>query len=272
LTSIERSTIFTHDIALRIRAMLDLADCSAGLDHLVPTGWHFPLIGADTLRRNLRKDAFPGLGIALPDIGLPRLVAGGRVVEFLRPLEIGAALVRTSTITSVKHKDTKGGPLAIVAVEHLIRATGEQEAALREQQTFLLLNSRHVDRLDGEPAPEQPVLVSKRITPDDTMLFQFSALSFNSHKIHLDRTYARETEGFPDLVVNGGITTLLMTEMVRTDLGLQISAIKVTNKMPLFVDRPITIKAFQMEGGIRLIALNDHFQIAAEMEATTYDV
>jgi 3-methylfumaryl-CoA hydratase len=252
--------------------MLDLADCSAGLGHLVPTGWHFPLIGADTLRRNLRKDAFPGLGIALPDIGFPRVVAGGRSVDFLRPIEVGAALVRTSTITSVKHKDSKGGPLAIVAVEHLIRATCEKEAALREQQTFLLLNARHVDRLDGESAPEQPVLMSKTFTPDDTMLFQFSALSFNSHKIHLDRTFAREVEGFPDLVVNGGITTLLMTEMARTDLGLRISAIKVTNKMPLFVNRPVTVKAYKMEGGIRLIALNERLQIAAEMEATTYDV
>jgi 3-methylfumaryl-CoA hydratase len=250
--------------------MLDLSDCSAGLDPLVPTGWHFPLIGADTVRCNLRADGFPGLGITLPDIGLPRLVAGGRSVEFLRPLEVGAALVRTSTITSVKHKETAGGPLAIVTVEHVIRATGEQEAALREQQTFLLLSAPHVDRVDGESAREQPVLTSKTFTPDDTMLFQFSALSFNSHKIHLDRTYAREVEGFPDLVVNGGITTLLMTETVRTELGMCISAIKVTNKMPLFVNRPITIKAFPMEGGTRLIALNERLQIAAEMEVIAH--
>jgi 3-methylfumaryl-CoA hydratase len=252
--------------------MLDRFDCRAGLEGEVPTGWHFPLIGSDTLRRNLRGDGFPGLGIILPDMGLPRLVAGGRSVEFLRPLEIGAPMVRTSTITSVKYKETATGPLAIVTVGHVILPQSEAEVALREQQTFLLLNSRHVDRLDGEPAPEQPVLVSKTFTPDDTMLFQFSALSFNSHKIHLDRTFARETEGFPDLVVNGGITTLLMTELVRTELAMGISAIKVTNKMPLFVDRPITVKAYKMEGGIRLIALNERLQIAAEMEATTYDV
>jgi 3-methylfumaryl-CoA hydratase len=252
--------------------MLDLSGCRAGLEGEVPKGWHFPLIGSDTLRRNLREDGFPGLGITLPDIGLPRLVAGGRSVEFLRPIEVGAALVRTSTITSVKHKEAATGPLAIVTIEHIILSKGEQKAALREQQTFLLLNARHVDRSDGESAPEQQALISKTVTPDDTLLFQFSALSFNSHKIHLDRTFAREVEGFPDLVVNGGITTLLMTEMVRTDLGLQISAIKVTNKMPLFVNRPITVKAYKMEGGIRLVALNDRLQIAAEMEATTYDV
>jgi 3-methylfumaryl-CoA hydratase len=250
--------------------MLDLSDCGAGLDQLVPIGWHFPLIGTDTVRRNLRVDGFPGLGITMPDIGLPRLVAGGRSVEFLQPMEIGASLVRTSTITSVKQKDTKGGPLAIVVVEHVIRATGEQEAALREQQTFLLLSAPYVDGVDGEYAPEQPALVSKTLTPDDTMLFQFSALSFNSHKIHLDRTYAREVEEFPDLVVNGGITTLLMTEMVRTELGMRISAIKVTNKMPLFVNRPITIKAFRIEGGLRLVALNERLQVAAEMEVIVH--
>lgn len=252
--------------------MLDLSDCSTGLERLVPTGWHFPLIGADTLRRNLRKDGFPGLGIALPDTGLPRLVAGGRSVEFLQPLDVGVALVRTSTITSVKQRETAGGPLAIILVEHVIGAKGDPKGALREQQTFLLLNTRHVDRLDGEAAPEQPALLSKSFTADDTLLFQFSALSFNSHKIHLDRTFAREVEGFPDLVINGGITTLLMTEMARTDLGLRVRSIKVTNKMPLFANRPITLNAYKMHGGIRLIALNERLQIAAEMEASVYDL
>jgi hypothetical protein len=60
--------------------------------------------------------------------------------------------------------------------------------------------------------------------------------------------------------------------MARTDLGMCISAVKVTNKMPLFVNRPITVKAYEMEGGIRIIALNERLQIAAEMEATAYDV
>jgi 3-methylfumaryl-CoA hydratase len=250
--------------------MLDLSDCDSGLARFVPTGWHFPLFGADTLRRNLRADGFPGLGIAMPDMGLSRLVAGGRSVEFIRPLEIEAAYDRTSAITSVKHKDTAAGPLAIVSIEHEICCADDGGTALREQQTFLLLSAPHVDRGGEELSLDRTAIMSKTFTPDDTLLFQFSALSFNSHKIHLDRAYARDVEGFPDLVVNGGITTLLMTEMARADLGLNVSAIKVTNKMSLFVNRPITIQAQEMAGGMRLFALNDRHQIAAEMEVTTH--
>jgi 3-methylfumaryl-CoA hydratase len=250
--------------------MLDLSDCNSGLERFVPMGWHFPLFGADTRLRNLRADGFPGLGIAMPDMGLSRLVAGGRSVEFLRPLEIEAAYDRTSAITSVKHKETAAGPLAIVSIEHEICCADDGGAALREQQTYLLLSAPHVGREGERLSPDQAAIMSKSYTPDDTLLFQFSALSFNSHKIHLDRAYARDVEGFPDLVVNGGITTLLMTEMARADLGLNVSAIKVTNKMPLFVNRPFTIQAHEMAGGMWLIALNDRHQIAAEMEVTTH--
>jgi 3-methylfumaryl-CoA hydratase len=97
-------------------------------------------------------------------------------------------------------------------------------------------------------------------------LFQFSALSFNTHRIHLDRDYARTVEGYPDLVVNGGITTLLMTEYARLNLGFIRGRIKVTNRIPLFVNRCITFMVEPTSMGSRISALNSEGVLAAEME------
>jgi 3-methylfumaryl-CoA hydratase len=100
------------------------------------------------------------------------------------------------------------------------------------------------------------------------MLFGFSALSFNSHRIHLDRDYARDIEGYPDLVVNGGLTTLLMTEVVRSEMGLAITSLAVTNRAPLFCGRPITFFGNRTGVGGRILALDDRGALAAEMEFT----
>jgi 3-methylfumaryl-CoA hydratase len=269
--TVTRQTSFTQDMGLRLAAMLDLPFSLPISEMLVPSGWHFPLIGAETARDDLRPDGFPGLGLPLPASALPRLVAGGRSVTFHSPLLIDGPMLRTSTVSAIKHKDTSGGPLSILTISHSLRAVGNAEAALEESQTYLLLSSRHVEREDGEVVPDMAPLLSKTVTPDDTLLFQFSALSFNSHKIHLDRAYARNVEGFPDLVVNGGLTTLLMTELVRVELGLTIKALTVTNKRPLFVNRPITLSAFKAKSGVKIVALDDRLRIAAEMEVTTHE-
>jgi 3-methylfumaryl-CoA hydratase len=270
--TVTRQTSFTSDTGLRLAAMLDVPFPPTASEDSVPTGWHFPLIGAETSRHNLRADGFPGLGLPFPVSTLPRLVAGGRSVNFHSPLLIGVPVQRSSTISAIKHKDTSSGPLCIITILHNIQAADNAETVLEESQTYLLLSSRHVEREDGEAAPGIAPLLSKTVTPDDTLLFQFSALSFNSHKIHLDRAYARDVEGFPDLVVNGGLTTLLMTEMVRVDLGLAVKSITVTNKRPLFVNRPITLSAFTAENGVKIVALDERLRIAAEMEVTTHEL
>jgi 3-methylfumaryl-CoA hydratase len=272
LQTVTRQTSLTQDTGLRLSAMLDVPFPPSKSNGHVPVGWHFPLIGAETTRHDLRADGFPGLGLPFPSSTLPRLVAGGRSVTFHSPLFIDVPMLRTSTISAIKHKDTSSGPLSILTISHSIRTAGNAKTALEENQTYLLLSSRHVEREDGEAAPDIAPLHSKTVTPDDTLLFQFSALSFNSHKIHLDRAYARDVEGFPDLVVNGGLTTLLMTEMVRVDLGLTINALTVTNKRPLYANRPITLSAFTAENGVTIVALDDRLRIAAEMEVTTHEL
>ena len=103
---------------------------------------------------------------------------------------------------------------------------------------------------------------SEVVTPDETLLFQYSALGFNSHKIHLDRNYTQQVEGLPDLVVNGGLATLLMTEFLRKEKGIDLKAIKVKHIAPLYCNRPLRLDYENGEGKI----YDNTNSIAVEME------
>lgn len=256
----------TAETVSRIAAMLDQDDVPCQPGDQVPLGWHFPLLAAGHRDCRARHDRFPGLGLSLPDIDLPRIVASGRQVDFRYPLHIGEPLERKSRIDTLEEKEASAGRLAIMTTSHNIASAGSANPAVEEQQTYIFLTSPHSDR------PVQPWTGGDRarklgeFTPDDTFLFQFSAISFNTHRIHLDRDYARTVEGYPDLVVNGGITTLLMTELARQNLGFASGRIKVTNRIPLFVNRCITFMVETTPAGSRISALNSEGVLAAEME------
>lgn len=260
--------IYLSETIRKICLMLDLADTDLVAGEAVPLGWHFPLLGALTARYDLRRDRFPGLGIPLPEIELPRVVAASRRVTFKRNLPLAQLLERRSSISSLVRKDTPNGKIAIMTADHSVGAVDDADAAIEEQQTYIFLAGRYAHR---KPEPEVVKSDAQELgvlTPDDTLLFQFSALSFNSHRIHLDRDYARNVEGYPDLVVNGGLTTLLMTEFARTRFGFSKGQFKVSNKAPLFVDRPITFVAEQCGASQRIVALDDNGSTAAELEFT----
>ena len=104
--------------------------------------------------------------------------------------------------------------------------------------------------------------------PDETLLFQYSALGFNSHRIHIDRDHARNVEGFPDLVVNGGLATLLLTEFLRVDLGVTPTTIAVRHVAPLYCNRSVTLAAEPTDAGWRLRAFDDLNRLAVDMEVT----
>lgn len=259
---------FGEELGARISLMLGLARSPACVGEELPQGWHFPLIDCATPAANLRSDGFPGLGVPLPDIALPRLLAGGRTVDLHRPVQVGAPLVRRSAITDVRQKDGPAGPMAVVKVSHTIREEGleAEHPAIREEQTYFLLQSRFDPQaIRHQPFPPEALPVHT-VRPNQAMLFQFSALSFNSHKIHLDRDYAREVEGYPDLVVNGGLTTLLMTEIARNELGLRMKRLTVRNSAPLFCDRVITFHIASGPSATRILATDDSGSIAAEMD------
>jgi 3-methylfumaryl-CoA hydratase len=255
---------FTIDLAERIAAMLDLPATDALLGDHIPFGWHFPLLHAATPRNQLRQDGFPGLGVAMPDVAGQRLVATGRTLRQFAMLPLDGPVLRTSRLESSSAKATANGSVTNLVFAHEIRSIADDTLILTEEQRFSVLDWVYALR-PAEPDGE-PLAAIRTVTPDETLLFLFSALSSNSHRIHLDQNYARWIEGYPDLVVNGGLTTLLMTEIVRAEFGDSVTSVKVRNLAPLFCHRPIRF-ARASRGEIQLvIAYDDAGQRAAEME------
>jgi 3-methylfumaryl-CoA hydratase len=241
----------TPTLIRMVAAMLDLDAAPFGEGSVMPRGWHFALLPATTARSKLRVDGFAGLGVALPDLGLPRLMLAARRVDYHADLAIGEKVRRQSAIVGIEHKGTPERRRAILTVRHSIASGNEANPAIVETQTFMLMPEPNgtVPAKASERVPVQAIDGEKQrlIVPDATLLFHFSALGFNAHKIHLDRDYARNVEGFPNLVVNGGLIALLVTEFARVDLGLTLACLDIRYKAPLFCDCTATIAASRID-------------------------
>jgi 3-methylfumaryl-CoA hydratase len=250
----------------RIAAMLDLDPAPFVDGAPLPPGWHFALLGGETRRSDLRADGFPGFGSPMPDLGLPRLLLAGRTVDYREPLLIGQRIGRISRVHSVARKQAASGPVAVVTVGHELHGAAGTPAIL-EKQSYILLGGPAANSKAAAPAavrsshPHQ-----KTVTPDETLLFQYSALGFNSHKIHIDRGWARDVEGLPDLVVNGGLVSLLLSEFLRTDLGLVPAGVRTKHTAPLYCGRPITLTAGRGDTCWRARAFDDLGALAVDME------
>jgi 3-methylfumaryl-CoA hydratase len=257
----------------RVAAMLDLEASALEEGEILPQGWHFFMLAGETKKSDLRTDGFPGLGVPIPDLGLPRLLLGGRTVTYQGDITIGSMLEQLSFIKSISEKETTSGRIAVVTICHSLRLEGAPHPAIVETQTYILMGEKTGQTTFKETtAPNiTPIKAEfqKQVIPDETLLFQYSALGFNSHKIHLDKHYAQQIEGFPDLVVNGGLATLLLTEFMRTDLGIKPADIKVKHLAPLFCNRPMTLTANQTESGWQLNIYDDRNQMAVEASVMT---
>jgi 3-methylfumaryl-CoA hydratase len=265
-----RQETCTLGMAQRVAALLDLDVEAFKEGDPLPRGWQFILMAAATRKSQIRSDGFPGLGVTLPDLGFPRLLLGGRTVSYLKDILIGARLNRLSQIQSITEKSIPSGPMAVATVSHALHLEHDDEPALVEKQTYILLpQKKETDQPPSSAINDVSISSTHKIVvPDETMLFQYSALGFNSHKIHLDRDHARNVEGFPDLVVNGGLATLLLSEYLRRDLGVKYSALKVRHILPLFCGAPITICATKDGSVWRLKAYDNQMNVSIEMEAT----
>lgn len=236
----ETMEIVSASLLRKVAAMLD-NDAVFQDGVVMPRGWHFALLPSVTPRAQLRADGFSGLGVAIPDLGLPRLMLASRTVEYRRDLIIGEAVLRSSAIDSIEHKGTPERPRAVVKLRHELRGKFSDGADITETQTFLLMPQ--AGPYQAPEHAEQTFAGEKlrQVVPDATLLFMFSALGFNAHKIHLDREFAQKIEGFPDLVVNGGLTALWITELARVDLGITPASLSVKYLAPLFCGRLATI-------------------------------
>ena len=161
--------------------------------------------------------------------------------------------------------------MALVTLRHELRPLSQRDPAVIETQTYALLpattaTARRPSRTASEPSASA---LLRSLTPDETLLFQYSALGFNSHKIHLDRDYVRNVEGLPDLVVNGGLSTLLATEFLREELNVTPRSLRARHLAPLYCSRPLTLRIESIAAGWRVQILDDQNNLAVDIEVET---
>ncbi|MEQ5817740.1 MaoC family dehydratase N-terminal domain-containing protein [Marinobacter sp. NFXS11] len=209
----------------------------------LPPGWQWLFFNPKVRRSLLGVDGHPAKGGFLPPVPLPRRMWAGSRIRYLEDLPVGSNATRKSRILSVKAKSGRQGSLCFVTVEHTISA--EDRVRIVEEQ----------DIVYREPTPPQPGTApepavheatpqwTETVTPDTTLLFRYSALTFNGHRIHYDLPYACEEEGYKNLVVHGPLTaTLLQQFAVKHGGDRRLKEFSFRGVAPLFVDAAFTLE------------------------------
>jgi len=231
----------TRQTARRAAAMLDLPDADLVDGAAVPQGWYALLFGPLAPQSQIGPDGHPQRGDFLPPIALPRRMFAGRRTTFHAPLKIGDEVERVSEIARIEPKEGRSGRMIFVTVIHRLRARGT--LLVTEEQDIVYRAAAlpgAVPAAAVQSAPAAPAW-TRGARPDAVILFRYSALTYNGHRIHYDADYTRDVEGYPERVVNGGLTTLLLLEAARAELRRPFAAVATRNVRPLFVDRPIRL-------------------------------
>lgn len=183
----------------------------------LPPLWHWLYFLSIHRQSELGPEGHSTKGGFLPLVPLPRRMWAGGRFEFHQLLRVSAIYTRTSRIADVQHKEGRTGPLVFVVVRHEI---GNAEgAALVEEQDIVYRD--HPEPGDAAPAPQPAPKDAKWeriVRPDDVLLFRYSALTFNAHRIHYDWRYATQVEGYPGLVVHGPLIATLLIDLLRRNM------------------------------------------------------
>lgn len=257
----EQSEQLTPALVRRHRATLDLSpDDPAPLP-----GIHWCLNLPEAASAELGEDGHPRRNVAgsfLPPIPMPRRMWAASEAEFLAPIPVGATATRTSTIAAIEEKQGASGALAFVTLDHAVSADGVP--VVREKQTLVYREPAIVtDAAPSAPAPERaddglvkalkPYDHQHSFTPDEALLFRFSALTFNTHRIHYDAPYATGIEGYRGIVVHGPLTATLLLNWASGLYG-PIRRFTFRAVSPAIAGEPLTLAARQEDGHIILAA------------------
>ena len=230
--------------AERCRAMqatLDRMDTRLQDGDPLPPLWHWLYFWTIAPRSGLGQDGHPALGGFLPPVGTARRMWAGSRIRFLAPINIGDHAERVSTIASIAPKHGRTGRLVFVTIRHEI--TGPDGLAIVDEQDIVYRDSdgKESGGRPGEPAPSEATY-AEPIKADPAMLFRYSALTFNGHRIHYDRDYATGTEGYSGLVVHGPLlATLLVDLAVRSWHDRRLARFAFRARRPVIDTDPFTL-------------------------------
>ncbi len=232
----------------------------------MPAGWHAVLFWPLARQSALGADGHPENGDFLPPIAMPRRMFAGRRTWFNAPIRIGADLTRVSAITAITPKRGRSGAMVFVTIRHDIG-----DGAVIEEQDLVYREA--ADPSAPPPAPPPPLALpegahTERFTPTTTLLFRYSAVTYNGHRIHYDADYVRAEEGYPALVVNGGVSTILLTELAKRKLPGPIKSIASRAGRALYVGREARLACHApAPNKLNLWALDNSGRVAFEATA-----
>jgi 3-methylfumaryl-CoA hydratase len=200
----------------------------------LPPLWHWLYFLPLAKQSEIGEDGHPARGGFLPPVPLPRRMWAGGRLTFNRQLKVGEAIQRVSTVASVEGKEGRSGSLVFVLVKHEI--SNQDGVAILEEHDIVYRDMPAPGAKQPEPvkAPAESAW-ERLITPDDVLLFRYSALTFNGHRIHYDRRYVTEVEGYPGLIVHGPLIATLLLDLVRRELpDAFVSSFSFRAVKPLF--------------------------------------
>ncbi|MBU3739319.1 MAG: acyl-CoA dehydrogenase [Rhodoferax sp.] len=229
-----------------LAATLDCPLPGTGLptpDMSLPALWHWLYFLPLAPQSELGPDGHPRRGGFLPPVALPRRMWAGGELDFVEPLRLGDRLERQSTIEAVTPRTGRSRALVFVTVRHDIRRQGASTVALRERHHIVYRDAPAAgDASPPTPAPQQARWRQDRV-PDAVLLFRYSALTFNGHRIHYDHRHATQAEGYPGLVVHGPlIATLLLQLLQREQPDAGVRSFRFQALRPAFDGQRLTLR------------------------------
>lgn len=233
----------------RQAAMLDQDPEAYRRGSEMPESWYAMLFGPTALQKALGPDGHPVTGDFLPPLENTRRMFAGRRVRFHKPMKVGDTVDRVSTVMQVELKSGRSGSFTLVTIVHELTSssggaiTEEQDLVYREAVSDPKAAAAAATKSESAPKPEPGPgpQWSHAWTPDTVQLFRYSALTFNAHRIHYDLPYTREKEGYPALVVNGGLTALMLVESARPHLNAAIAGYDARAMRPLFIGQTVAL-------------------------------
>ena len=258
------SDVVTPALVGKFRATLDLPGAEPEAGEPAPQLIHFCLAQPAVPQSELGPDGHPARGGFLPPVPLPRRMWAGGALVFRQDIRVGDTVRRTSRIADVVLKEGRTGPLCFVTVEHRIEANGA--LAVEERQDIVY---RGGDAgLPGRPPPAAASGQHQRaVDASAPLLFRYSALTFNGHRIHYDRRYVQEVEGYPGLIVHGPLQATLLVDFAARLRGASPSRFSFRSLSPLFDDDPFRLHAAEGGDALKLWTAREGGPIAMSAEA-----
>ena len=255
---VEVTEFVTSAPTAALAGLFDQPAPATGVGDPLPPLWHWLHLLDRPAQAELGDDGHPRDGLFLPPLPDRRRMFGGGRLEFHAPIRIGDLLTRHSEVASVRVRHGGSGRLLLVTVRHTFLVDGEIRT-VEEQDVVYKQN-------DASPAAVAPTKVAGTaaaqasahpweftLTPDPPLLFRFSALTYNAHRIHYDHTYATEVEGYPGLVVHGPLLALALLELPRRFAPQRaVRSFAYRLRSPLFAPAPVLVHGTPQDAGAEL--------------------